>query len=135
MTPLPITVTDEELIQFIDRWVLLLEQEDYEAAFNFTDHDDNDGWNEASMRDAIKRYTETVDAADPNQSVTLKGSATDRPQVKEVDRFPEGNAHGYKGEIWYDLNINGKLSDLTATFTLHQTAQGIIVKLMDIHVH
>ena len=131
MTPLPITVTDEELIQFIDHWAELLEQEDYEAAFNFTDHHDNDGWDAESMRDAIKRQ----DAADPNRHVTLKGSPTHRAQDKEVDRFPEGNAHGYMGEIWYDLNINGQVSDLTATFSLHQTAEGIIVKLMDIHVH
>ena len=38
MVPLPATITDEELIAFVDRWAALLEQEDYEAACAFTDH-------------------------------------------------------------------------------------------------
>jgi len=50
-------------------------------------------------------------------------------QRKVVDWWSTG-----LGQVWYDLNINGKVSDLTATFDLERTNQGLIIKLNDIHV-
>ena len=38
MTPFPASVTDAELIEFMDRWASLLEQGDYDAAFAFTEN-------------------------------------------------------------------------------------------------
>ena len=38
------------------------------------------------------------------------------------------------GVIWYDLNIDGFVTDLTATFDLFETPEGISVQLNDIHV-
>lgn len=129
MAPLPATVTDAELIAFVDEWAALLEQEDYDAAFAFTDHVPAMGWTPELIRDAIKGYG---DAA-PGQRVTVRGVPSDVTQSKEVDRWPP-NAHDVFGEIWYDLNIDGRASDLTATFALQHVDGGVAVLLNDIHV-
>ena len=39
MISFPATVTDAELIAFLDRWAALLEGEDYQAAFAYAAHD------------------------------------------------------------------------------------------------
>jgi hypothetical protein len=117
------------LIQFIDEWVSLLEMEDYEVAFRHTDHISAMHWTPALICEVIKSYGD----ADPKQKVTLEGTLTDITQRKEVDRWTTG-AKGSFGEIWYDLDIYGKISDLTATFDLRQTGDRIAVRLNDIHV-
>ena len=38
------------------------------------------------------------------------------------------------GEIWYDLNIDGVTTDLTATFFIVRDRAGIKIVLSDIHV-
>jgi hypothetical protein len=127
MTPLPFSVTDDELISFLDHWVFLLEQEDYEAAFEFTDHEDT-GWDFDSIRDVIKSYGD----ADPNQRVTVQG--TPNAQRKEIDRWPDTTPDGAFGHVWYDLNVDGKTSDLTATFFLKRKADGVTVSLEEIGI-
>jgi hypothetical protein len=129
MAPLPAAVTDVDLIAFIDRWAALLEREDYDAAFAFTDHIPEMRWTPALVREVIKSYGE----ARPDQRVTVDGVPTDISQRKRVDRWPT-NAHGCFGEIWYDLNIDGEASDLTATFALKWADGGVTVHLNDIHV-
>ena len=129
MAPLPAAVSDPELIAFIDCWAALLEREDYEAAFASTDHIPEMRWTPALIREVIQSYGE----ARPDQKVTLDGVATDISQRKRVDRWPT-NAHGCFGEIWYDLNIDGEASDLTATFELIWADDGVAVLLNDIHV-
>ena len=130
MTPLPKDVSDLELIAFIDEWARLMEREDYETAFNFTDHIEPMGWTPALIREVIKAYGD----AEPTQKVTVEGFPTDMTQQKEVSRWPT-NQYGFFGEIWYDLNIDGKASDLTATFGLKWIDNGVTVHLDDIHVH
>jgi hypothetical protein len=129
MTPLPGTVSDTELIAFVDGWASLLEREDYEAAFRYTDHNPTTGWTPALIRDVIKAYGE----ADPDQRVTVEGAPTDVTQRKKVSR-KSGTADGYLGYVWYDLNISGFTSDLTATFDLYRTDDGVRLRLSDIHV-
>ena len=129
MTPLPADITDAELIAFTDGWATLLEAEDYQAAYNYTDHIREMQWTPELIRDAIKGYGD----ADPDQRVTVAGASTDVTQRKDVDRWP-ANAYGSVGEVWYDLNINGEVSDLTATLVLHEAEEGLTVQLNDIHV-
>lgn len=128
MRPLPSNISDDELISFIDQWVSLLEREDYEAAYQHTDRVLATHWTPDLIREVIKAYGD----ADPYQKVTLQGTPTDITQHKEVDRW-EGEG-GNVGEIWYDLNIDGKVSDLTATFELRRSDEGIAIHLKDIHV-
>ncbi len=129
MKPLALTVSDDELINFVDQWVGLLEREEYQAAFDFTDHVSEMGWSASLIKTAIKSYGD----CDSNQLVTLEGKSTGFAQRKDVNRWPT-NTHNCFGEIWYDLNINGKVSDLTATFCLVWADEGVSVQLNDIHV-
>jgi hypothetical protein len=65
--------------------------------------------------------------------VTLHGEPTDVVQRKRVQRYSK-NARGFVGDVWYDLNINGLTSDLTATFGLREVPGGLALVLDDIHV-
>ena len=129
MTPLPSTATDQELIAVIDRWTSLLEREAYSEAYQLTDHDPGMGWTPELIRWVIKGYGE----ASPTQRVTLAGKPTDITQRKEVTRWPQNRLKGV-GEVWYDLNIDGFASDLTATFWIVSTPAGLTLRLNDIHV-
>lgn len=129
MPHLPTSATDEELISFIDRWAALMELEDYEQAYAFTGHFPEMEWSPALMRYAIKEYGE----CHPEQKVTLHGQPTDITQRKDVSRWPR-TERGELGEIWYDLNIDGYVSDLTAIFRIVENDSGLEIKLFTIHV-
>lgn len=121
--------SDREILAFVDRWAALLEREDYRAAFEFTDHVPASLWTPELIREVIKAYGEPgVD-----NRVTVEGRPTDIGQRKEVVRR-RNEARRYIGYVWYDLNLNGFASDLTATFDLMETDQGLSVQLNDIHV-
>lgn len=126
---LPLDASDDEVIAFVDRWSALLEAEDYAAAYAMTGHDSAMKWTPELVREAIKAYGEAV----PTQKVTLHGQPTDITQRKNVTRW-ETNHTGTVGEIWYDLNIDGFVSDLTATFYLVPRDDGLELELNDIHV-
>jgi len=129
MEPLPATAMDTALIAFADRWAALMEQEDYEAAYAYTDHVREMGWTPDLMRQVVKSYGD----AREEQRVTVAGVPSDIKQCKKVDRWP-ANRYGEVGEIWYDLNIDGVASDLTATFRVVRVPQGLVIRLNDIHV-
>ncbi|WP_093555222.1 DUF7668 domain-containing protein [Pseudoduganella namucuonensis] len=121
--------SDNELIEFVDKWASLLESEDYTAAYSLTSHDKYMKWTPELIREAIKSY----DECRPEQRVTVVGKFTDISQRKEVTRWSI-NRHGYIGEIWYDLNIDGYASDLTATFGILESSDDLTIELSDIHV-
>ena len=129
MAPLPHDISDDELIAFIDKWAALMEVEDYEAAFAYTDQVPQMGWTPELLRQVVKGYGEALDG----QRVTVAGEPTDIQQRKKVDWW-EPNRLNEIGEIWYDLNINGYTSDLTATFRMVKTVKGMVIRLNDIHV-
>jgi hypothetical protein len=129
MKHLPHDATDQDLIAFADHWAALMEAEDYGAAFDFTAHIPEMKWTPELIRCVVKAYGD----ADPSQKVTLAGTPTDITQRKNIDRWPR-NPHGAVGEIWYDLNIDGLASDLTATFVILDDPDGLIIALNDIHV-
>jgi hypothetical protein len=129
MMPLPATATDADLIAFADGWAALMEREDYAAAYAYTDHIPEMRWTPDLMRQVVKSYGD----AREDQRVTVVGVPSDVSQRKEVDRW-EANRYGEVGEIWYDLNIDGVASDLTATFRVVRVPEGLVVRLNDIHV-
>ena len=130
MSTLPEHATDTEILAAVDRWAALLEAEDYQAAFAATEHNRAMGWTPDLIRLVITQY---YGDAEPGQKVTVHGKPTDITQRKSVDRFAK-NAHGFVGEVWYDLNINGFASDLTAIFGLRADRAGLTLVLEDIHV-
>jgi hypothetical protein len=129
MMPLSSTSTDDDLLAFVDRWASLLEKEAYSEAYQLTEHDPDMGWTSELIRSVIKSYGK----ASPTQRVTLAGKPTDISQRKEVTRWPQNRLKDI-GEVWYDLNIDGLASDLTATFWIAATPAGLILRLNDIHV-
>ena len=127
--PLPYPTSDTDLLRFIDGWAALMEHEDYEGAFAYTDHTPEMGWSPSLLREIVKAYGH----AQPDQKVTLAGVPSDVSQRKEVTYWRE-NRFGEIGEIWYDLNIDGVASDLTATFRIVRGALGLSIRLNDVHV-
>ena len=129
MELLPLDSTDADLIAYIDRWAAIMESEDYAAALEFTDQSVDPHWTPDVLRQVIKDY----DEADPKQGVTVEGTPTDIVQRKEVMRW-DPTANGEFGEILYDLNIDGRVSDLSATFAIFRREGGISIALDDVHV-
>ncbi len=129
MTFFSSTISDPEILAFVDAWAALLEAGDYQAAYDATAHSAEIHWTPELIQAVIEQYG----AATPGQRVTVTGAPTDIHQRKEVDRW-SANPNGSVGEVWYDLNINGIVSDLTAIFALTQEASGIRISLNDIHV-
>jgi hypothetical protein len=127
MQPLPKSATDEQLVEVVHQWVRLLEAQEYELAFALTEHEDM-GWSPSLLRQFVEGYGD----AEPNQKVTLRGTPTDITQRIEVSRWPE--RYGSIGEVWYDLNINGFASDVTATFYIRVVPGGVVLSLNDVHV-
>jgi hypothetical protein len=127
MTPLPANVSDSEILAFVERWVEILEREDYEAASAFTDHHSPQRiWTAKDIRGQIKLH---------GQRATLEGVPNEwGPPTREVTRCPT-RPDGYCGDIWYDLYIDGQDTDMTALFYLRPTADGgLTVVLIDIGV-
>jgi hypothetical protein len=127
--PLSASASDDELLTFIDAWAALMEREDYASAFAYTDHVAEMGWTPDLIRDVVKAYGD----GRADQKVTVAGEPSDVSQRKAVQRW-KNNAYGEVGEIWYDLNIDGVASDLTATFRIVQGRDGLTIRLNDIHV-
>jgi len=124
---LPLTASDDDLIQFVDGGARLMEIEDYASAFQYTAQDTYMHWTPDLIREAVKTYGR----GDSRQRVTLHGKATDVQQRREVTRWGDG---GLAGIGAYDLYIDGYVSDLTATFVIQASVNGLTVVLQDIHV-
>jgi len=129
MNHVPFNATDEELVEVVNEWVRLLEAERYLDAYALTDHVENSGWSPSSIKEYVKAYGE----AKPDQVVTFAGTPTDITQRIEVTRWTK-NSLGETGEIWYDLNIDGLVSDVTATFAICVVPDGLTLRLCDLHV-
>jgi len=57
------------------------------------------------------------------------GNIENAVQRKEITWYDKK-----RGDIWYDLNIDGYVSDLTALFDLEKTDKEIHIFLDDIHI-
>lgn len=133
------TATDGEIIASIDGWVRLLEDERYFDACASVDAPPGGSWKPELIRSLIK---DGWDDAPKDHIVTLagvprrhdiNGRVFVRTQRKDVNRF-EPNDGGEVAEIWYDLNVDGVVSDLTATFRLVRVQPGLKLRLYDICV-
>ncbi len=126
--------TDKEILEFIDTWASLLEKEDYKSAYNMTKHTPIMRWTVTLIESVIKSYGDI----EPTQKVTLlnnglaidgQGNTENSIQKKTVIWYDEK-----RGDIWYDLNIDNYVSDLTATFDIERNEVETSVILNDIHV-
>ncbi len=123
MSHLPYDATNEDIIEFIDEWVTLLESENYDRAYAFIAHTTGNTLTPSSFRDHIKQqatlhslcFDKSYGILDPQCRVTLHGVPTHMTQVKDVDRWPK-NSRGQVGEVWYNLNFDGFVTEYTALF-------------------
>ena len=141
MVVLPESATDADIIAAVDSWVRLLESEDYVAASEGVDSPPSGVWTPEFIRSCIKDHW---DDAPKDHRVTFAGLTRQftfddgrifvKTQRKDVARWSEPNDGGELHEIWYDLNVDGVVSDLTATFRLARAPQGLLLRLYDICV-
>ena len=140
MVIVPESATDAEIIAAVEGWLRLLECEDYDAAAAEIDSPPGGVWTAELLRHCVNYHG----YSDRNEHrVTLTGASRDRViggrvlvdiQRKEVDRVAEPNDGGELHDVWYDLCIDGMMSDQTATFRLVRVPQGLALRLYDICV-
>jgi len=125
------TASEEEIIGLIDQWTSLLEQERYEDAHALLEAGPD--WSAALVKEVIQAYGDEAASQVTllNNGTGLDGAGNLAParQRKAVDWYSED-----QGEVWYDLNLNGLVSDLTATFNLEKRNGRVHVMLQDVHV-
>jgi len=123
--------TDEDILRFVEAWIDDLAAGDYGAAFARIAHDPYYGW----TPDLIARAIASYGFPDPHPrgpfAVTARAEARGRPHNREVDRDAR---RPVVARVWHDLPLNGEWSDLTATFRVEQSADGLEVILEEIHV-
>jgi hypothetical protein len=125
--------TDEEILHFVEAWIDDLARGDYAGAFRRTEHDSYYKWTPDLMRSVVRGYG----LPEPHRSgkvfaVTSRESALGGPPQRTVDR--NGIRPPALAEVWYDLPLNGKWSDLTATLRVEPREGGSVVVLQEIHV-
>ena len=139
MAHLPYAATNDDIIAFVDEWVKLLESEDYDRAFEFTDHGPRmtlDIFREhVRLQSSLHALGYGQGESNPLPHVTLHGTATptEVTQVKDVERWAT-NARGLAGSVWYNLNFDGFFSERTALFDIVDSGDGLTINLVDIGV-
>ena len=125
--------TDAEIVAFVERWIDDLARGDFAAAYARTAHDPYYQWTPELIQTVIAGYGHT--APHPNGTifrVTSRATASGQPHYHTVDRkavCPPAFA-----AVLHDLPLNGKWSDLTATFRIEPSERGSRVVLEEIHV-
>ncbi|MCA9647930.1 MAG: hypothetical protein KC492_44870 [Myxococcales bacterium] len=129
----PATPSDQELLEFVGRWIDLLAAGEFAAAYRATDHDPYYQWSPDLIRAVIQGYGLPDPEPDqPIHHVTARAAASGGPPQREVlrdDLPPPAIA-----EVVHDLPLSGVWSDLTATFRVEALSTGYSVVLQEIHV-
>ncbi len=129
MQILPSHSSDQQLLEIVHEWVRLLEADKYGEAFSLIEPMPDTGWTPDFLKEFVAGYGDE----EPGQHVTLEGKSTDISQRIKVTRWAQ-NSSSEIGEVWYDLNINGFATDITATFSIFVVSDGMVLKLNDVHV-
>jgi hypothetical protein len=137
MLTFPLTATDEQLLQAVEKWIGLLVQERYDEAFGmfYRQSPLDDGWSPALIRALVENYGSPEPSADgPVCHVTsIAETSGGRPQpYRKVYRFEEED--GVEGYIHFDLPLDGKWSDVTAVFDVWKMDDKLVLHLEGMHV-
>jgi hypothetical protein len=123
--------SNAEIISAIDQWIGLLSQRKFAEALAIISSEPF--WNAELLAEIIDSYDDgehnQVTLTNDGTSIDGAGNISLFKQRKEVDWFD-----GERGAVWYDLNINGRVSDLTATFDLERSTEHLFLRLHDIHM-
>ena len=144
MNVLPANASDEEILGLAKRWAQLLAEERYDEAISLTRVAEDDTYTSADLKTLISNYGSYKPTRDGSvYRVTPLDSALPRsptsptlplrPPCHEVDRlvsdYKRVKNPRYRGEVWFDLPLNGQWSDLTATFDIEAVEDGLVLVL------
>lgn len=132
---LPPMTPDEEILALVGQWVELLAQGDYGAAYDLTAHEPHYQWTPDLMRQVIEGYGLPEPHPAGPFRITSLDSVKGGPKPRHrVERFKTVHRDGRIGYVWFDLPLNGKWSDLTATFGVYRNEDCVVLSLDEIHV-
>ncbi len=127
----------EKVIQY---WLDLLSKEDYNEAYNLTEHDPYYQWTPASIEDYINGYGLPYEEGDIIHKVTdwrdVDNGERNPMDILLFDNLKTDDKEMFKriGIVHYDLPMNGIRSDLTVIFSILQADKYFTLELNDIHV-
>ena len=131
--PLSSSPTDEEILSAVESWIDDLARADFDSAYARTDHDAYYGWSPELMRSVIAGNGLPVTGEQETKfAVTTRALAQGLAPRRTVDR--DVKAPSAIAYVEYDLPLNGKWSDLTATFRVEARESGCALVLEQIHV-
>jgi hypothetical protein len=131
----PALASDAELLATVNLWLEALASEDYEHAYNMTAHDNRYAWTPSKIRLNIEGYGSVQKHSSGPFKITPIDSAKGGPDPRhDVHRLTDVKDGSPLADIWFDLPLNGKWSDLTATFAVYPLEGQIILCLEQIHV-
>ncbi|MBD2715829.1 hypothetical protein KBK19_12360 [Microvirga sp. STR05] len=139
---LPLDASDQDIIEAVHTWVKLLEKEYYEEAFQFTYQDPYYEWTPDLMREVIYGYgfPESDAEIEVYKVTSMQDASTDdvaSPYAEVSYHMPR--KHRIENvltvaEVWFSLPLNGKWSDVTATFNVLYMPSAVSLELQEIHV-
>ena len=133
--------TSKEILGLVHRWVNLLADEKYEQAYKLTDHDDYYKWTPRLIQAVIEGYglPEPRENGVVFKVTPIETAKGEKPPCHEVNfldtsKNDEEKCEMIIGDVWFDLPLSGKWSDLTATFQIRQNLEHTFLVLNEIHV-
>jgi hypothetical protein len=132
MKRLPLTATDEDLLAAVNEWVGLLAEGRYADAYQWLHHPEPPRWPSPEVMATVIRNYGFIEPRPDGRTFTVTpiGTATGDRYDAEVTRYDSGT----RGDVHFDLPLNGWWSDVTAIldFSVHEGT--FVFELDDIHV-
>jgi hypothetical protein len=134
MLELPISASQEEVLEEVNKWVKALCDDDYEQACEFLHWPEwSQEWSVELIRKLITNYGSLEPRRDGQTFRVTDPSLAHGRARHSVPRFPEVSDK-VVGHVCYDLPLNGEWSQVTATFDLCRVGGKLTFVLEDIHV-
>ena len=157
MIELPLDADDQTILQFLETWLILLEQGEYQEAYDLTGHPDNDPFTLDILQEQIfmnaQEYEQErigLPSQDRFKAELPEMTAIIRPDLNAPPPdMSSGRMIGtavslvtqqhlespdFLGEIEVDLPFDGEWSDLTAIFAMlnHEGQLVLYLKAFDV---
>lgn len=131
----PIWVSDSEVLSKLEEWVDLLAEQNFQAAFEWTAHDNYYGWTPCLIEKVIGGYGLAEDWVERKSKVSKVSLTSGGPTPRwGIERLNSPGKDGLVGSVWIDLPLNGAWSDLSTTFGLYEHKGQLFLVLNEIHV-
>jgi hypothetical protein len=136
MMTLALSASDEEILAVVRLWVSLLASQDYQSAFELTDHSAE--WTPDLIRQVIEGYGLPDPKRTHHRVTPIDQASGGRQPEHEVTRsgkpFALDGGDELIGDVLFDLPLDGSWSDLTATFDIRRSRETLWLVLDQIHV-